>query len=1335
MRKLKLLFAALALLVGVGSANAYTVDDLTSAGWTKVTTSPITNVNDNYFMLVDCNSSNYVMANQADHFRPCYKTIANPVDNPSFVWILEGSDNEFALKSYSTGAYFKQASGWNTSVGYARDSRTKVTGVFEISGGKYTLKCKESGDYVGHWNDNGAAVESDGENIAANKAIGNAPGFYLYSISRATFDAALAASRLAAVSTATKASPASVTSYIQNADWSGDWGGWESSFTSSGNMQWGQQTLESWNASNVIIKQELRGIPNGTYKLTADLISGNSDNKVAYVFATGDTKVSSDAVSAEASAGDYNTMSSEVAGKTLTADNVVVTGNTITVGIDQSSGWIVADNFTLSYYGPNLAVSAALPAGDMTADTWYYFDIAIDGVYNLSYTNLSDIVYATDGSILVEDAASITTNFTGSSVNLTSGRYYVKSSSAQTLGVAPASYSYHVGTPTSSISDGSYLQSLTSVTFTLGEAASNDGTASLAIQGTPVAKLNDGSSDVADGALTISGNVVTATYTSVTLDPAKTYTITLPANTVAWDKNTENKNTAKVITFKTPAVFDGHFYIKKDGADLFFSRGGDDNKQAVLDQFGVPVKITTDESNVTRVKFVDTGLLLGASGSSTMYWTDKGDGTPSTVNWTIAKSGEKFKFYLMGMEDAKKGMSIDGDAPKSDTEANACDWELELPAAHPAKLQAVKDAQAAAVATAMSIDGVTTQAQMAAKLAADYGTTDIAITGTGGTNKESWQGSASTGTGNELAVFAEETVNGLAPGLYRLRVHGFERIAGGQAVYDAGGAAGLAYVYATSNSKTEKVKLASLFDVQSDTQWQSGNDLQFGGKYYANSQTGAQAAFDAGNYANDVYVQVVDEGAGTGSIKFGIKQPNCYYSGSNAHNNAQWICFNNFSLTLFEAKATDEQKTALTAAITAAEAKTLGFENGEYAPYTNVAALEALAAAKAINTETASGSAVTAATSALTGATWTANATDVECVYNGNFAEGQGSPAANIQQYGWTRTNAWGQFQNDGFGSTTAYYNQPGSMQYGNAGVYTMPLKAQTIYRLQFKYAKWDGDYAPTVSVLNGEDGMAAQTFANASSNYKNGYNSVDMVFVTATAGNYVLSISGSSNYVITGVSITKAANQYLEFADGSVPSYAPGTYPTVKITRTLTAGKWATAVYPFAVSDVDKIAVLDSYNKSTGALGFTTATESTANVPFLMRSTADKSEISLSNVKVAAAAATDAMKNEASLKGVYAATTVDNSAKNYVLSNNVIYPIGANSATVNPYRAYIQIAQDADPARGLTFTVDGETTAIDGITAGENAEDGAVYNLQGQRVVKAQKGLYIKDGRKVMVK
>ena len=411
---------------------------------------------------------------------------------------------------------------------------------------------------------------------------------------------------------------------------------------------------------------------------------------------------------------------------------------------------------------------------------------------------------------------------------------------------------------------------------------------------------------------------------------------------------------------------------------------------------------------------------------------------------------------------------------------------------------------------------------------------------------------------------------------------------------------------------------------------------------------------------------------------------------------------------------------------------TLGFENGQYAPYNNVAVLEAYAEAKAIvegTKEPSTQPAVDALTATLTNPTWTANTADVDAIYNGNF-----SSSEDWGLTGWTRTNAWGQQRDDLEGSiTTAYYNQAGSLQYGNAGIYTMPLKENTIYRLQFKYGAWDQDVTPTISVLNGENGMAAMSFTSTSTNYKTSMIDVDMVFVTGAAGNYILTIAGDKNLVVTGVSITKAASQILEFADGIVPAYAPGTYPTVKITRTLTANRWATAVYPFAVSGVDNIAVLSSYDKATGALGFTTATASTANEPFLMRSTAGATEISLSNVEVAAAAATDATASEASLKGVYAETVIDNSAKNYVLSNNTIYPIGTNNASIPAYRAYIQVAQDA-AARALTFFVDGETTAIEGIST-DNSENGNVYNLNGQRVEKAQKGLYIMNGRKVVVK
>ena len=354
--KRKLLLAATSLMLAVagggGSASAYTVEELETAGWTKVTASSITETANNYYVLVDVNSSAYVMSNDASHYRPCYKTIADPVENPSFVWILEGSDNTFALKSYSTGSYFIQADGWNTSMTGATGSTTFN---FSLSDGKYSINAVGRSDFVGHWNDDGAAVASDGENIAANKATSNAPGFLLYSISKATYDAALIAARETATADATEAAPADVTAWIQNADWSGDWGGWARS-GSWGNQQWGQQTLESWNATNVIVKQELKGVPNGKYKVTADLISGPGATKATYVFGTGSAKVSSDVVSAEASANNYTTMSNEVAGNTLTADNIVVTGNTITIGFDQSTGWIVADNFKLYYYGEDLSM-------------------------------------------------------------------------------------------------------------------------------------------------------------------------------------------------------------------------------------------------------------------------------------------------------------------------------------------------------------------------------------------------------------------------------------------------------------------------------------------------------------------------------------------------------------------------------------------------------------------------------------------------------------------------------------------------------------------------------------------------------------------------------------------------------------------------------------------------------------------------------------------------------------------------------------------------------------------------------------------------------------------
>ena len=471
-----------------------------------------------------------------------------------------------------------------------------------------------------------------------------------------------------------------------------------------------------------------------------------------------------------------------------------------------------------------------------------------------------------------------------------------------------------------------------------------------------------------------------------------------------------------------------------------------------------------------------------------------------------------------------------------------------------------------------------------------------------------------------------------------------------------------------------------------------------------------------------------------------------------ASTDASWIMFRDVKYTKqAAAEATAEEKAALLAAINTVEAK-IGFEAGEYAPYNNVAGIAALNAAKNAYANSTTKPAINGTKDALEAIVWDVNDEELNAFYDGTFStrEVQETSTNGTKIPGWTsgdnirqilKTEATFPGLADAT-DKTALFAWSGGATYGNDEGYEIPLKANTIYKLSLKVAGWNNETRGNinVSVLKSSDGMASISLGKADKDIKGnatntaGLTSMEILFVTGEAGNYIFSISSPNNIVFTDVELKKATNQYLEFADdAAMAKYAPGTYPSVKITRSLTANRWATAVYPFAVSGVDKIAVLDSYDAETGALGFTSVDASTANVPFLMRSSSAKSEITLSDVAVAAAAVTDAVKSEASLKGAYTAKDITNAEKNYVLSSNKIYSVGEAGATINPYRAYIQIAQDA-PAKALTFFVDDLPTAIESIEAAPQ-ESAVIYNLAGQRLNKAQKGVNIINGHKVLVK
>ncbi|WP_455086922.1 peptidase M26 [Prevotella denticola] len=97
-----------------------------------------------------------------------------------------------------------------------------------------------------------------------------------------------------------------------------------------------------------------------------------------------------------------------------------------------------------------------------------------------------------------------------------------------------------------------------------------------------------------------------------------------------------------------------------------------------------------------------------------------------------------------------------------------------------------------------------------------------------------------------------------------------------------------------------------------------------------------------------------------------------------------------------------------------------------------------------------------------------------------------------------------------------------------------------------------------------------------------------------------------------------------------------------------------------------------------------------------------------------------------------------------YILqADGLFHKVTSNnpSVTVPAYRAYISY-NSHEGAKPLSIVFDGETTGIYGTTDG--ATDGAVYNLQGQRVAdrldaaarhQLPAGVYIVNGRKVVVK
>lgn len=227
------------------------------------------------------------------------------------------------------------------------------------------------------------------------------------------------------------------------------------------------------------------------------------------------------------------------------------------------------------------------------------------------------------------------------------------------------------------------------------------------------------------------------------------------------------------------------------------------------------------------------------------------------------------------------------------------------------------------------------------------------------------------------------------------------------------------------------------------------------------------------------------------------------------------------------------------------------------------------------------------------------------------------------------------------------------------------------------------------------------------------------------------------------------------------MPEATNGTVD-VNVLRTIRGGNWQTIVLPFAmteeqVTDVfgDDVELADfagyetQENEDEEIVGikvnFNTITSIEANHPCIIKVSQDISSFSVEDVIIeepevepTVAAVKRTKRQWSELIGTYVAQTEVPENTLFLNSNKFYYSDG--TIKMKGYRAYFDfydLLTEIEDGAGVKmfFNIDDEETGIKGIDQGQRTKDD-IYDLSGRKIAqKQQKGIYIVNGKKVVIK
>lgn len=228
---------------------------------------------------------------------------------------------------------------------------------------------------------------------------------------------------------------------------------------------------------------------------------------------------------------------------------------------------------------------------------------------------------------------------------------------------------------------------------------------------------------------------------------------------------------------------------------------------------------------------------------------------------------------------------------------------------------------------------------------------------------------------------------------------------------------------------------------------------------------------------------------------------------------------------------------------------------------------------------------------------------------------------------------------------------------------------------------------------------------------------------------------------------------------ENSTVAPTPATGVNVLVRRTINANEWSTICLPFAMSEEQvkaafgnsvRLADFNSWSSEEDndgdivhlSIGFADATAIEANHPYVIKVTEAISEFSVTGVDIVVEdEPTVQVGKKKAERGYFIGSYVANTLipENCLFLNGNKFWYSKGLTKMKAFRAYFELAdvltavEEADARITMLFE-DNETTGID-VRSKKKAARSEIYDLQGRKIQKPVKGLYIKNGRKELIR